>query len=318
MNFLVNLGTAHLQFHYKAKTKIVLPPYKGATFRGTFGHTFKNLVCVNTTKVCQDCPFAKDCAYYYVFETPNNGRLELFSSSPKAPQPYIVEPPLTRQRYFEPGESFTMDLVLVAKAIDYLPYFVYTFEEMGQTRGIGKYSNKGFGRYTLEKVVDLSSEEVIYEDQRLSNLTPKLSNDQTSELPEHLTIEFLSPTRIKQRKMLVEKTKDYPLTFPLLIHSIFRRAYLLHFFHQSEDLPPYQEPEVESLEIVERDFEWLQFEHYSNRSKRRVPNSGFIGSIKYSGDWHSYFPLLQLGEKIHIGKEITFGLGKFAVQKELK
>ncbi len=40
-----NLSLARFTFHLKAKTPILLPPYKGSTLRGGFGHAFKRVVC---------------------------------------------------------------------------------------------------------------------------------------------------------------------------------------------------------------------------------------------------------------------------------
>lgn len=315
MEYLFDLKIADLQFDFKAETEIVLPPYKGGALRGTFGHTFKNIVCSYEPKKCKECPYNNECAYYYIFETPNNGRLEEFSSSPYAPQPFSVEPPLIEKRYFKPGETFSMNLVLIGRAINYVSYFVYAFEKMGTARGIGKYHRRGLGRYTLERVIDGNHRNhAIYENQRLSpEITTHQLQTEIDITEPSLQIDFLTSTRIKHNKKLVERFNKNNLTFPLLIHSIFRRAYLLYFFHQSEQLPPYEEPEVPSLTVLERDFEWVEFEHYSNRSKQWVPNSGFAGTITFDEGWHPYFGLLKLGEKIHIGKETTFGLGKFIV-----
>jgi CRISPR/Cas system endoribonuclease Cas6 (RAMP superfamily) len=40
---------------------------------------------------------------------------------------------------------------------------------------------------------------------------------------------------------------------------------------------------------------------------------GLIGSITYEGKFDKFLPLLKLGEFIHIGKNTTFGLGKYKI-----
>ena len=55
---------------------------------------------------------------------------------PSAPHPFILLPPLEDDRVDEPGERLEFGLTLIGKAIDFLPYFIYTFEELGNM-GLG-------------------------------------------------------------------------------------------------------------------------------------------------------------------------------------
>ena len=51
---------------------------------------------------------------------------------------------------------------LVGKAMDHLPYFIYTFERMGQHNGIGK----GRGKFEVEKVTwidNMGDEKELYD-----------------------------------------------------------------------------------------------------------------------------------------------------------
>ncbi len=64
-----------------------------------------------------------------------------------APHPFIIEPPPEKKRGYTPEDEITFNLTLVGKAVDYLPYFIYTFDELGKM-GIGK----GRGKYELKKV----------------------------------------------------------------------------------------------------------------------------------------------------------------------
>jgi CRISPR/Cas system endoribonuclease Cas6 (RAMP superfamily) len=40
---------------------------------------------------------------------------------------------------------------------------------------------------------------------------------------------------------------------------------------------------------------------------------GIIGEVVYEGDLTNFVPLLKIGELTHIGKNTTFGLGKYEV-----
>ena len=98
-------------------------------------------------KPCDSCLLKQKCIYSYIFETPPPDDTEILRLYPKVPHPFVIEPPVTEKQTFAPGESFSFHLLLIGNAIDYLPYFVYTFTELGK-QGIGQ----GRGKYDLVQV----------------------------------------------------------------------------------------------------------------------------------------------------------------------
>jgi CRISPR/Cas system endoribonuclease Cas6 (RAMP superfamily) len=40
---------------------------------------------------------------------------------------------------------------------------------------------------------------------------------------------------------------------------------------------------------------------------------GIVGEALFRGDMKDFLPLVKLGEFVHIGKAVTFGLGKYVV-----
>ncbi len=169
---LESFRVAKFRFTVSAKDHIRFPPYKGAAFRGGFGYTFKRVVCVIKGKACDDCLLKQKCIYSYIFETPPPEDTEILRLYPKVPHPFVTEPPITEKQSFEPGEEFSFQLILIGKSIDYLPYFIYTFAELGK-QGIGQ----GRGKYDLLQVegIGFGDETVpIYnnKDQKLTNDYP--------------------------------------------------------------------------------------------------------------------------------------------------
>lgn len=144
---LESFRLAKFRFTVCARDQIRLPGYKGAVFRGGFGYAFKKVVCVVKGKPCDECLLKQKCIYSYIFETPPPEDAEILRLYPKVPHPFVIEPPVTEEQSFAPGESFPFHLILIGNAIDYLPYFIYTFTELGK-QGIGT----GRGRYDLAQV----------------------------------------------------------------------------------------------------------------------------------------------------------------------
>ena len=126
---------------------IILPLYKGSTLRGGFGNAFRRVVCALKKNDCGECILKEKCVYSYIFETPPPSDTKIMRKYTSAPHPFILEPPPEKKRGYTPKDEITFGLTLIGKAVDYLPYFVYTFDELGRM-GIGK----GRGKYELKTV----------------------------------------------------------------------------------------------------------------------------------------------------------------------
>ena len=134
---LQNFRIAQFEFLIKSLDTLHLPEYKGSALRGGFGHAFRKVVCALRSKECPECLLREKCIYSYVFETPPPADTRLMRKYPSAPHPFVLTPPLEDDRIYEAGETLRFQLTLIGKAIDYLPYFLYTFEELGKM-GLGK------------------------------------------------------------------------------------------------------------------------------------------------------------------------------------
>ncbi|MDY6856503.1 MAG: hypothetical protein SWO11_17730, partial [Thermodesulfobacteriota bacterium] len=151
---------AKYRFVIRPKRELILPTYKGSTFRGGFGHAFKNAMCNARTGNCLECKDRYGCVYYYVFETANPSKAGGNLKNMQIPHPFVIEPSLDKSEHFGLDDELSFNLILIGKAIDYIPYFVLAFEELGRM-GIGK--NKG--KYRLEEVFSLNGNEemLIYD-----------------------------------------------------------------------------------------------------------------------------------------------------------
>ncbi len=58
------------RFTIKVSSLMVLPPYKGAVFRGAFGNAFRRVVCAVPRADCAACILRQKCLYVSIFEPP--------------------------------------------------------------------------------------------------------------------------------------------------------------------------------------------------------------------------------------------------------
>ena len=237
---------------------------------------------------------------------------------PAAPHPFVLEPPNGGRRSYEAGEQLDFRLVLIGRAVDYLPYFVYSFHELGKM-GIGR----GRGKFRLEKVIHESAPAdakeqgmVIYEGKDRTLVPPESPVSWADILepksPENVHISFLTPTRIKYKGRL---TKD--LEFHVFFRNLLRRISVLSYFHCGHRLDDSKFRALidMAMEIntVKHGLYWHDWNRWSNRQGTRMKMGGFMGEITYEGDLEPFWPYIRLGEYVHVGKGSSFGLGRYEV-----
>jgi CRISPR-associated endoribonuclease Cas6 len=300
-----------LNFILQPLGQINMPPYKGSTFRGGFGNTFRKIVCALRRKDCKDCLLKGSCVYAYVFETsPDEGAsLMNMKKYEKIPHPFIIEPPEDKTQIYDIEDPISINLILIGRAIDYLAYFIYTFEELGR-RGIGK----GRGKYSLKKV-EGEDGTVIYSSGIISPQSPNELNipeeiDFSLSSSKTLTLRFLTPARISYRRDLA-----VTLEFHILIRALLRRLCLLYYFHCERRQPLWNHKQIiaeaEKISIKRDSLRWFDWERYSSRQGVRMKLGGLVGEITYKGHVEPFIPLLRVGEILHVGKGTSFGLGKY-------
>lgn len=299
-----------LTFFICPKETINLPVYKGSAFRGGFGYAFKRIVCALKKETCDECLLKYKCIYAYVFETISDYKIK------RIPHPFVIEPPLVKKQIFEGGEEICFSLILFGKAIDYVPYFIYAFEELGNI-GIGKKR----GKFIVKRIEGAKNHKqndskIIYSDEEKILYSYEHSvldlNGVDGEEINEITLNFLTPTRIVyQNKLTID------LQFHILMRSLLRRISEICFCHcngeyDKRDFKKMIE-RAKNIKILEKNLFWYDWERYSARQDARMKLGGFIGSITFIGSLTEFIQYIKAGEILHIGKNTSFGLGKYEI-----
>ncbi len=300
------------RFTIKVSSLMVLPPYKGAVFRGAFGNAFRRVVCVVPRTDCATCILRPKCLYVSIFEPPPPADYPDAAKFSQAPPPYVLNPPLTNRQAFRPGDNLEFELVLIGPAIEALPYFIYTFTEMGR-RGLGAER----GRYGLTGVALIRGEEAIrVYDGRTQMLSAYPLNDYIEAQPEEngvreIALNFLTPLRLKVKGNLVTK-----LTFSLFFERLVQRLALLSSFYNSAKAPFDFSPLLalaQGIAVTDDELFWYEWERYSARQQETMKYGGLRGRIAFSGDLRPFMPYLSLGQQVNVGQSTTFGLGRYFI-----
>lgn len=295
-----------LKIVFEAKEPIFLPFYKGSTLRGALGNALKRVVCVQKRRAtCEGCIVGDRCLYGWVFESIAREKELMGRHYLHYPHPYVLKPPLTDKREFQPGDRLEWGLVLLGRAVEYLPFFVLAFKEMGE-RGLGR----GRGKAVLKEV--RVGEALVYrEGSEKVFQPPPVSIDTSSEGHSEVVLNFKTPTRIRRRRRLVIK----PWFVPLATQLIERVALLSGLYGTAiRDSVPELYELAKEIELVKDETRWFDWERYSFRQDTRMRLGGFVGKAYYKGRLDPFWPYLRIGEFVHVGKNASFGLGWYELQ----
>ncbi len=314
------LPLARFRFDLEVIDALTLPAYKGATLRGGFGYAFKKMVCKQADwRACNPCQGGNDCPYGYIFETSVPPDSQVLTSLREVPIPFVLEPALDdlRTAYF-PGNLLSFNLFLIGRAIQYLPYFLLAFEELGRA-GLGKDG----GRAVLKRIQALhpwrSDSELIFDgvevhvSRRDLTVTPaEIAARAAAFHPQRLAIDFFTPTRIKHRDQYVTQSD-----FHILVRALARRISSLAYFHTGvlwqTDFNAIFDAAAQ-VQTLRQQVSWSDWDRYSTRQQQRMHLGGFAGWAEYEGDLQPFLPLLALGELTHVGKATVFGHGWYQVR----
>lgn len=325
-----------------ARERIVLPEYKGSTFRGALGWRLKQIICANRDAAeCTGCMLSANCLFKRIF-SPNMPKNTLFlSNTSDIPSPIIIEPPLTDKRKFDNGDTLEVGLVLIGNGIDALPYLAFAFTELGKA-GIGamlheRGGKKYGGRFELVEIKCALGGNIVYsaEGKTLYNTHKTFGwDDAVSSADGHigdtLKINFLTPARIKELNGDGRKLATRLGSFQQIAVSLYWRLLILGYFHCNDhdvDDDRFDGLKQEAVEtrkslseangvlLTDNHTYWQEYDRWSNRQKTEMTLGGFMGNVDFTGKIAPYLPMLHLGAYTHIGKQTMFGLGQYIINK---
>jgi len=131
-------------------------------------------------------------------------------------------------------------------------------------------------------------------------------------LGDELKLRFLTPTRLRIKRRLVE----HP-TFSQLIGVLSLRLSMIAQTHGSGPLNyDYRTMLARARDVVTRDsnLRLLALERRSNRQRTKLEIDGFTGDASFVGAAIAeLLPLVVAGEFLHVGSGTAFGLGRYVI-----
>jgi hypothetical protein len=211
-----------------------------------------------------------NCAYAAIFATPIPAEKnpQFIKGVHSAPRPFIIEPDPAQKQDYVKGDLFSFHLILTGKAINYLPYFIFSFMQMA-LHGFGK----GRGKAGLMNgwQLDRNVNEIEIYDGASQLLQPgtepfNYSGIEKEWVPniETVDLNFITLTRIKYQGRFISQ-----LTPRILLFSLYNRLNQLNVFHCNGTDDPQRLNTLlsfaDNIIIAESEIRWHDWVRYSHR-----------------------------------------------------
>jgi hypothetical protein len=311
---LSHFRCVRLRVTIRAAEPLDLPAYKGSTLRGALGVSLKRLCCAARRRSCESCSLRFSCLYVYLFETPLSAEGQDAERYRNAPHPFVLQVKRDAPLRLGPGDEWSFQMTVVGRAIEWLPFVAAALRKMGEL-GVGK----GRGRFDLVRIAALNGTgvavEILYNGESFS--FPSFQLDANGSVParwsrrDRFRVRFLTPLRLVFRGELVRAPE-----FHILAGHLARRLELLERFHCRGESGLDTKAVIEAareVELLENSTRWYDWERYSHRQGRKMRLGGLVGEAVYRGDPSRFEPLLTLGNWVNVGKNTSFGLGRYEV-----
>lgn len=261
--------------------------------RGIFGKILYEEVCVHRElQTCELCPQNKSCPYTEIYKMrPLNPGHALYRRYTYPPVPYIIYPNLNGHTRFNYGDTFSIELTLIGKASEYDTFCLQALQQLSRGKG-----------QLFHKLECVGAETLVGEDKKS---LMRLNNESKSIA--QLQLNFQSPLVMEA----VSAQDSFILPFSTLVKSISERMSVLNHLYCNGSEPdldhlPDEISEVESLN---------SFYAFKTKVKDGGKRNAFKGSVIYRNIPGQYWPVVEAGEVLHIGKLTNYGYGKYIIDE---
>lgn len=315
---LPDLPVLNLRLTLRLLADANMPAYKGAMLRGGFGYAFQRTSCLQACWMrSHECTIPSICPYRWVFETPHPPSVTQLHDLRDVPRPFVLTPPNDMRTSYAAGDALEFELTLIGRGIEYLPYFLSSFEQLGRM---------GLGRdrvpFRLERVEALRpwrpTGTVIYQDDHVLKRADHLPivdaeaiQAYAQTLPGSLRLILQTPLRIRERGEVLRT-----FNLPTLVHAACWRIQALTTFHGNGQWTVDCQRLVDAacaVRVERVQTRWVDLQRTSTRQQQTMPQGGIVGTVTLRDVDRELRTLLTLASLVHVGKSCTFGYGSVRI-----
>lgn len=294
-----------LKFTLIIQQDCMLPRYKTSALRGGMGQMLLKQNCIRDEQ-CESCDFAEECLVRRMMYSKYEIQPKFATRGDSIG--YVIECENMKER-FRSGEKLNFHLLLYGKTIAYFSQFLQAFYMLGQY-GLGK----EYARYEIVKVENENGETVVDKGNvYLSKLGISTVSEYVRMRRQQMlggklcTMHFLTPTTLKYQGEFLQQFHE-----EAILRSVFRRIYSFDCFEGNS--VPLLEIDEKLPGIVKQEVHFVSMPRYSSTMQGKMSLKGIKGDVVFEDLSENFLMMLLAGEKLHIGKNTSFGFGKYVMQ----
>ena len=323
---------AKLQFEIEFLDDNAPADFLGSRLRGGYGFGLLAQLCRRDEPLsCATQPQLCECDYLRLFRPSRESSSVKPVGAPlgnqeNLPATFVLDPPDPRVRPYLTGERMLFEIIGIGPMCDYLAQSIKAFEEFGKVGFILDPLRRAHFRVVTVREV-LGDGRHVYDS---GKLTPYVSRDiaeavsEATECAKQVVITFRTPTRIENQRAR-RKDRETGLAvfndfYDLVYNAAQRVAGLWQIYGDSWPGPAefYRWRErllklSRQVTTIHNDLKMVRLSGYSNLQEAPKRLDGFVGSMRFGGDFSPFIQLLRMGEIVHVGAETTCGLGQFRI-----
>lgn len=283
-----------------------LPRYKTSALRGGMGQMLLRQNCVRDEK-CEACDFEDECLVRRMMYAKYEIQPRFASHGDS--MGYVIECDNKKER-FRRGEVLEFHLLLYGKLIVHFSHILQAFYVLGQM-GLGH----DHAQYEIIKVENEQGEAVVKRNQvYLNRLGVRTIREYAEERMQAFEkewcrneVHFTTPTALKYDGELIKEFNPMAI-----FRSVLRRIYSFNCFEGMEI--PLIELDEELPEIVRQEVQTEIVPRFSSTMGKRMNLKGISGIVVFDYLSENLLLVLLAGEKLHIGKNTSFGFGGYQIR----
>lgn len=304
---LLQIRYVKLHFHLRVLEDTILPKNKVSALRGGMGEMLLRTNCIRD-RICESCDFESECIVRRTMYSKLEIQPEFMKKNDSVG--YVLECENYEEQFCK-DSILSFQLLLFGKNIVYLNQYLQAFTELGK-EGIGKYKSK----YIIEKVTNTQNKVLMengtvlknqYEIQTVAEYVQyRMNSDQRED-----TLVVHTPLTVKYKGKLQES-----IDMEAILTAIARRIYILDCF---EGIVTEQiNVTGHAPKILAQRTRKVAVERYSSTHDEKMNLYGICGTASLDQMDEVAKILLYTGELIHIGKNTSFGFGRYSLSKRKK
>ena len=283
-----------------------LPYHKASALRGGMGEMLLRASCIRNRR-CEECDFAEECLVQRIMYSKYVIKPSFVTSGESIG--YIINCEDHRLE-FTTGDHLEFQMTLFGKTIAYLTPILQAFYSLGQY-GIGKerchFRILSVTNSLRERLVDGAN--VFLENYRILNLKEYIDYRMGRMQEDASNVRLLFHTPLSMKFQGEELTDFNSLA---IVRGAVRRLYMLECFEGIEtEMPGIMAEDVPV--IAGQKIRHSDVRRYSSRHKSGIHLNGVSGYVDLEGVSKELLELLIIGEIVQIGKNTSFGFGRYTV-----